>query len=259
MTRILLAHWHEDEVAERAERLEALGHEVCAIHSGDGANRAIRVFAPELVVLDLARLPSHGRGLITFLQERKSTRSLPLVIVRGDPEKTARLEKDCPHAVFTTWRGIRGALKKAQSKPPPEQPVGPKRPDYSGTPLPKKLGIQAGSVVVLLGAPKGFEKALEPLPEDVTLRRRLGGTVPVIVLFSTKAKDLAPKFERAANHLDSPGGLWVAWPKKTSGVATDLDGNEVRRIGLAAGLVDNKVCAIDTTWSGHRFAHRRSK
>ena len=128
---------------------------------------------------------------------------------------------------------------------------------YSGTPLPRKLGIKEGSTLALLGAPDGLAALLEPLPAGVLLRRSTRGTADVILLFTTSRDDLARRLPAAQRALHPDGGLWVAWPKKASGVATDLTENVVRELGLAAGLVDNKVCAIDETWSGLRLVFRR--
>ena len=129
---------------------------------------------------------------------------------------------------------------------------------YSGTPLAKKLGIRAGAGVLLAGAPLDLATALAPLPEDVHLTDRARGTArfDVILLFARSAAELGRRFSTLAARLQPAGGLWVAWPKKASGVDTDLGDGVVRRIGLAAGLVDNKVCAIDETWSGLRFVIR---
>jgi hypothetical protein len=127
---------------------------------------------------------------------------------------------------------------------------------YSGTPLPRKLGIKPEAVVGLLGAPPGVEELLRPLPDGVTLRRRAQGPLDVIVLFATTRAELGRRFDQAVAALDSDGGLWVAWPKKAARVPTDLDFDVVQRLGLAAGLVDNKICAIDRTWSGLRFVVR---
>ena len=127
---------------------------------------------------------------------------------------------------------------------------------YSGTPLAKKLGIKPGSRVNVLHAPPGF--AIEGLPEDVRPMASLRGAVPadVIVLFCKKQAVLESKFDAAQQRLATAGGLWIAWPKKASGVATDLNDGIVRDFGLLRGLVDNKVCAIDDVWSGLRFVRR---
>jgi hypothetical protein len=120
---------------------------------------------------------------------------------------------------------------------------------YSGTPLPRKLGIKEGARVRILGGPDGFARSLGVDPAT-------RGEADVVVLFTRSAKDLAKGFARARKSLHKDGGLWVAWPKKASGVATDLDEAVVRTHGLSTGLVDNKVCAIDDVWSGLRFVVR---
>lgn len=127
---------------------------------------------------------------------------------------------------------------------------------YSATPLAKKLGIRAGSRVGLIQAPDSFEETLAPLPPDVQLSRRARGVFDVIVFFNRRASDLRRRFAKLAQRLQPAGGLWVAWPKKSSGVATDLTFEVVQETGLEAGLVDNKVCAVDETWSGLRFVYR---
>jgi hypothetical protein len=127
---------------------------------------------------------------------------------------------------------------------------------YSGTPLPKKLGIKPGARLALLNAPPDFATTLGELPEGVATRTTARGPLDVVVFFTTRQADLERRFEVLRRALDQAGGLWVAWPKKASGVATDLTENVIRDIGLSAGLVDNKVCAIDETWSGLRFVIR---
>jgi hypothetical protein len=129
---------------------------------------------------------------------------------------------------------------------------------YSGTPLPKKLGIKPDHAVALVNAPPGFPALLGELPEGVTLTDGLGGPVPFdVILFFTKSHDeLRQRMPEAAARLQPAGGLWISWPKKTSKLATNLSENDIRQIGLDAGLVDNKVCAVDETWSGLRFVFR---
>ena len=129
---------------------------------------------------------------------------------------------------------------------------------YSGTPLAKKLGIKAGQRVVLIDAPKGFAGTLGALPDAVTLMTRIGSakSFDVGLAFFLRARELEMRFDALAKQLDPTGGLWIAWPKKSSGVTSDLDEGVVRKHGLSLGLVDNKVCAIDETWSGLRFVVR---
>ncbi len=130
---------------------------------------------------------------------------------------------------------------------------------YSRTPLAKKLGIKAGHRVALLGATDTFDRGdLSPLPDDVTLLDSLRGRslLNVILLFCLSTAQLRRRFKSAQERLVQDGGLWVCWPKKASGVATDVTEGLVRDYGLAQGLVDNKICAVDETWSGLRFVVR---
>jgi hypothetical protein len=127
---------------------------------------------------------------------------------------------------------------------------------YSGTPLPRKLGIKPGSRLALVGAPDDLGATLGELPGGVVVRRRAQGPCDVIVAFFTRGAELERRMPALKRALDPAGGLWIAWPKRSSGVQTDLGDGPVREAGLAAGLVDNKVCAIDETWSGLRFVYR---
>jgi hypothetical protein len=126
---------------------------------------------------------------------------------------------------------------------------------YSGTPLPRKLGIVPGTRVAAIGAPPGFAERLDGARPHTRLRGAFG----VVVLFADSAAGLTRRLDAAVAALEPRGGLWIAWPKRSSGVGTDVDERLVRELGLATGLVDNKVCAIDATWSALRFVHRRAR
>jgi hypothetical protein len=128
---------------------------------------------------------------------------------------------------------------------------------YSGTPLPAKLGIRAGSRVLLDDG--GAHVSLEPLPDGVTLHHRAGGEpYDVVLLVAPDAARLAARWPVLAAGVTTAGRLWVCWPKRSSGVPTDLTETGVREFGLAQGLVDVKVCAVDATWSGLAFVRRRA-
>lgn len=127
---------------------------------------------------------------------------------------------------------------------------------YSSTPLAKKLGIKEGSRIGLVNAPNDFEIELGELPEGAEFVKRLTKSLDLILLFVLTERALARDFARLARKLATNGMLWIAWPKKSSGVTTDLSFNSVQRIGLDAGLVDVKICAIDDTWSGLKFVYR---
>jgi hypothetical protein len=130
---------------------------------------------------------------------------------------------------------------------------------YSGTPLVKKLGIKDGSRVAILGAPDGFAETLGSLPPGTTVQTdREGEPCQVVVFFTTEREELARSLADLRTRIVPEGGLWIAWPKRTSGVATDLTEDAVRNLALAHRLVDNKVCAIDEVWSGLRLVIRLS-
>src|SRR6266542_6090852 len=128
---------------------------------------------------------------------------------------------------------------------------------YSGTPLTKKLGFKQGFRAGLVNPPKGFQSELDALPDNVQI---MVGDLPkkldLIILFTDSQRSLKKEFKSLARKLTQNGMLWVAWPKKASGVVTDLSDNSVRQIGLDFGLVDVKVCAVNDIWSGLKFVYR---
>jgi len=133
---------------------------------------------------------------------------------------------------------------------------------YSGTPLPQKLGIKAGARVGVSNAPPEFRAALGALPDGAVVEDAgaKGGarSYDVVIAFVTATEELSAAFARLRKRLDPAGGLWIGWPKKKNAarISTDVTETVVREVGLATGLVDNKVCAIDDTWSGLRFVVR---
>ena len=126
---------------------------------------------------------------------------------------------------------------------------------YSGTPLVKKLGIKSGFSIAFVNAPRDFARHLD-LPANVTINLKTRKPLDFVLLFVQSEKALTVKFSEYAARLTPAGMLWVSWPKKSSGVITDLSETKVRTIGLAAGLVDVKICAVDDLWSGLKFVFR---
>lgn len=259
MSRITLVHWNGQEARPLLARLRKAGHRVTHVGRQDDAQgyRKLRDDPPELFLIDLDRTPSHGSALGVYLRQQKPTRKVPILFVGGQPEKVERVRELLPDACYGSWRTIRRDLDRAL-KSAPDRPVVPDTMSgYSGTPLSKKLGITAESVLTLIDAPVDFEQTLGPLPERVTLRRQARGRARRVILFARTSTDLQRRFATAVRAVDEGGGLWIAWPKKSSGIATDLAQAEVRRTGLDNGLVDYKICAIDPTWSGLLFSRRR--
>jgi hypothetical protein len=127
---------------------------------------------------------------------------------------------------------------------------------YTSTPLARKLGMGPGTRLTLFDAPPGFTDMLAPLPDGATTAVDDGGTIALAILFARQDAGLRAAFDSVAARLTPAGALWVAWPKKAAKVPTDLDFAAVQRVGLEAGLVDTKVCAVDDVWSGLRFVRR---
>jgi CheY-like chemotaxis protein len=258
MPRVTLIHWKAEEARQKAAAIRAAGHTVSYQPFGPKVLHNVKQKPPAAIVIDLTRQPMQGRDVAIAIRHAKSTRLLPIVFVEGDPEKVERIKSQVPDAVYTTWGRIRSGLKRAITRPP-KDPVVPQSvlAGYSGTPLPKKLGIKPDSVVTLVDAPKDFERTLGKLPNGVTLKRQARGRPDLTLWFVASQKDLDRKLPRILPMTEQGGALWIVWPKKSSGVPSDLTQADVRSVGLASGLVDFKVCAVDETWSGLKFVRRK--
>ena len=128
---------------------------------------------------------------------------------------------------------------------------------YSGTPLPQKLGIKSGLTVVTLNAPANYRRLLGTIPESATFSERLKQGSCFVHLFVKKRSELAMRLPLLREKIAETGTVWVSWPKRSSGVPTDVTEDVVRAVALPLGLVDVKVCAIDETWSGLKLMVRR--
>jgi hypothetical protein len=255
--RAFLVQWKPEEAEAHTAKLKDAGYAVDCEPVTPEVLRRLRGEPPAAVVIDLSRLPSHGRDVGLGLRSFKTTRHVPLVFVDGPPEKVERIRKLLPDAVYTSWSRIRGSLRRAITSPPAEPVVQRSTmAGYSGVPLARKLGIKPGFVVALIGAPDAFESTLGALPEGVEVRRQARGRRNLTIWFCRSRKELDRRIARMTAFAES-AGLWIAWPKKASGVTTDLTQQIVRGVALAEGIVDFKICAIDATWSGLRFTERK--
>ena len=211
---------------------------------------------PDAVVIDLSRMPSHGREVAHSLRGAKATRHLPIVFVDGEPEKVKRTKLLLPDATYTTWGRIKTALPKAIAQAARRTrsfPITMRVGQADGRP---SSASSPASRWRCSASPKGFADTLKPLPAKVTFT---AGPTRRSTSFSASR---AAERELQAHLLALQGladrqTLWLVWPKKASGVKSDLDGNIVRETGLAAGWVDYKVCSIDDTWSGLAFKRRK--
>ena len=169
MPRVLVIHRKPAIAVERARRLCADGlHADAYTALGTRGFRGIRENPPDAILIDLTELPSYGRAIAVLLREQKSTRNIPLVFLKGDPEKAARVREVLPDAVFATWPNVAPAVVRAIERAPSEAAA----PKVSGIPLAKKLKIAAGSAVAMLEAPENIHEILGPLPKGVRLKRR---------------------------------------------------------------------------------------
>ncbi|NOT31020.1 MAG: hypothetical protein HOP15_11280 [Planctomycetes bacterium] len=259
MARIQLVHWKEAEGRERAQELRAAG--LCVEYEVDapGALRASKDDPPAAIVIDLTRLPSHGRELAWALRQSKKTRHVPLVFVGGEPAKVARIHEELPDASYTDWPAAARTIERALSNPPREPVVPESMHFYAAKPLAGKLGWKSGTTLALVDAPEGFERTLGPLPKDAVLKRGLRGRAELVLWFVKSEKELARALPRWKKAAEQGRRVWVAWPKKTSSIATDLTSERVRTAPHAHDLVDFKICALDADWSGICFAKRRDK
>jgi CheY-like chemotaxis protein len=258
MPPVRLIHWKVEEGERRAETLRAAGYEVLFDDSvGPELLRGLKEKPPAALVIDLTRLPSHGREVGVAMRQTKSTRHVPLVFAGGAPEKVARIRELLPDAGYTEWTGIRSALKRAISHPP-AQPVATRSvfEAYRSRPLLEKLGIRANMVAGVAHAPKGFGELLGALPEGARLLTRPRQGCDLLIWFVRTEDELRRDLCRMAALADDRP-IWIAWRKKSAGGNAGLNQQIVRKSGLAAGLVDYKICAIDATWAGLLFRKRK--
>jgi len=264
MTVICLIHWNEAEAAERLARLRAAGF--AAFHTslaGPPLLRQLRAESPAAILIDLTRLPSHGREVGAALRAAKATRFIPLVFVGGESEKVARVQALLPDAGYTAWEEVVPALRHALANPPVD-PVAPasSMAAYAGQPLVTKLGIKAGMRVAAMNAPPNFVETLGELPAQAQIQVDDPGGCELVIWFMRTQQELAQALAESAR-LEALRALWLAWPKKASGPAagsrssSDLTQPVVRETGLSSGWVDYKICAIDPIWSGLLFARRK--
>jgi hypothetical protein len=261
--RLRLIHWNTAEAETKARRLEALG---CSVQYDlppyPELLRRLSQEPPEAILIDLSRLPAQGRDLGVALRQAKATRPIPLLFVGGAPEKVERTRELLPDATFTEWEQIENALQQALTSQP-ARPIAPatRFAAYASTPLLQKLGIRAGNKVGLVEAPAEFASTLGELPAGVSLQAGLDTACDLAIWFVRSLAELEqdlPQVTQAAG--DIP--LWIAWEKKAArpsgqsepGVTQAM----VRKMGLATGWVDYKICSIDQHWSGLLFRQRKT-
>jgi len=254
--RVRLIHWNAAEAKEKADHLRSIGYIVKYDEFTPSLLRE-RENPPNAIIIDLSRLPSQGRDVAMALRSYKSTRTIPLVFVDGEQEKVERVRAQIPDALYTNWDQIVEKLEGVIRHPPEELPrIRSRLEGYAGVPLSKKLGIKPGYAVSLVGAPPGFRETLGELPENVVLRDGVRGQSDLTLWFAKSRRELEERLQHMRS-FSRNAGLWILWPKQTSKLQTDLGQPVVREAGLAAGMVDFKICSIDKNWSGLRFTLKK--
>lgn len=253
--RVRLFHWKPSEAGPLIAQLRAAGYE--AIYSETSQSPSvvsIRKEEPVAVVIDLSRMPSHGRYVGAWVRGSKSTRDIPLVFVGGDPAKVAKIKDDLPDAAYTSAARLVQTLQKLK---PPRNPVVPKQmmtTDPARTTA-QKLGITKPMRVGLIDPPVDHGRVIGPLPDGVIVDEDSQSACPVILWFLHDPGE----FEAALpvrRALAAKSRLWLVWQK---GRRDGLNGNFVRQTALDVGLVDYKICSLDGVWSGMVFAVKKAR
>jgi hypothetical protein len=254
MPRVRIFHWRAEEAKPLIAALRKGGYTV--EYPGDKANGNWRTLRerpqPVAAVIDLTRLPSHGRWVAAEIRATKSIRHIPIVFVDGDPEKVERIRKELPDAVYTSRTRLLPALKRVEPLADPVVP--PRMMNRTDRTAAEKLGIKAGARVALIDPPADYVRVLGKLPKDVSLEEEAVDTPPLALWFVREPdgylKGLAGIRKRALT-----SRVWIIYPKgrQTSGLTQGL----IREAALAVGLVDYKVCSVNEVWTGLLFTVKK--
>jgi hypothetical protein len=250
------------DTAAAAGRVQMLEKAGFAVHAGPSPTHQItahfRDLAPVVIVIDMDKLPSHGRVVAVLLRTAKSTRHLPIVFAGGEPEKVARARSDMPDACFTPWKDAAKAIAKLLQNPlaNPIEPPG-YMDQFAGSSTIKKLGFKMGMRIAMLGEPDGFVERLGELPEGVEFLSNVDRKTQLVLWFVRSRGELESEVGFMSARLPEGCSIWIVHPKQTSRLRSDFNQNDVRNAALLVGLVDYKVCSVDADWSGLKFARKK--
>ncbi len=253
LQRVRLFHWRASEAKPLIAALRASGYTVD--YPGDQANgswRSLRESPPLAAVIDLTRLPSHGRYVAAEIRATKSIRHIPIVFVDGDPDKVDSIRKVLPDAVYTSRARLASALKRV--KPLADPVLAPRIMDRTDRTTAEKLGIKAGARVALIDPPPDYLRALGTLPKDVSLEEDPDETLPLTLWF-VRDPDAYLAGLGAMRRRALTSRIWIIYPKgrQASGLTQGL----IREAALSIGLVDYKVCSVNDVWTGLLFTRKK--
>jgi DNA-binding NarL/FixJ family response regulator len=251
VARVHLVHCNEKEAAAAMEELRAAGHEVTYCAKTDTSTlRELRAAPPDAVVVDLSRVPSHGREFAVALRASKATRGVPLVFRDGDPVKVEAVRRQLPDAAYARGQDLARVLKRAIAHPPAAPVVPVQMMDrFAGRTAAQKLGIREGSAVAVVDAPRDYAQVLGTMPAGVSFEESESGKCAITLWFVHEVEAYRsglPGMRAAAGR----GKLWVLWRK---GRVSNVNERLIRETALAFGLVDYKICSVDAAWSGLLF------
>ena len=260
MHRVRIIHWRPAEAASLIDSVRAAGFdpEYDGEMNGPAISRAIRARLPDAVLIDLSRLPSHGREIGIWLRGIKATRHIPLVFVNGEGEKLDRVRKDLPDAAYATQADLQDVLRASchgvADDPLFRKPVPPQMMErYKDKPAAQKLGIAASSTVAVMNPPRDYTHALGELPEGVELFEEPRAVHPVTLWFIPDLEAMLAALPRMRS-MAAKTKLWIVWRKGKEG---RISQNAIRGTAIEGGLVDYKICSLDTQWSGILFARKK--
>lgn len=258
---VRLVCWSDEIAKQRATQIKAHGYQVDAssLRGSSAYVSRFRSLNPDAIVIDLDRLPSHGREVALALRASKSTRHFPIVFTGGVDDKVQKLRAELPDAVFTTWEKVGLALKRAIANPisNPVRSV-PHMERWNKSSLTQKLGMGTAIKVALIGDhTRELEEILGELPEGVTLSERIAADTKLILYPVHTLRELDVSLDHASRHLPETASFWIIHPKGGPGIERDFNQNDVRELALARGFVDYKVCSVDSRLSGLKFTHKK--
>ena len=261
MPHIRLIHWNQTQAKQKAQILQSAGYTVNYEPLTPQKLKELKNNLPDAIVIDLTRLPMQGRDVAITIRHNKATRNVPIVLVEGDPQKLARIKTQLPDATYSDYSQIQTTLKQTLTHPPKVTVVPTSIfEQYKDTPLAKKLCIKPDTTIALISPPADFIETIGKLPKGTTITRTINEKPDIIIWFTKTWKNLETDITKIATSLTPTAKLWIAWPKKhATENATDLTQATVRKTGLAHGLVDYKICAINKTWSALLFTKRKTK
>ncbi len=261
MRYIRLIHWNQAEAKQKAQILQSAGYTVCYEQLTLQKLKELKSNPPDAIVIDLTRLPMQGRDIAITIRHNKATRNVPLIFVEGESQKLVHVKTQFPDATYTDYDQIQSTLKRTLAHAPKVAVVPTSIfEQYKDAPLAKKLGIKPNTTISLINPPPDFIETLGKLPDDTTITKNANEKADIVIWFTKTWNDLETNISNIVTSLTLTAKLWIAWPKKQSeDIVTNLTQVTVRKMGLAHGLVDYKICAVNKTWSALLFTKRKTK